>query len=525
MYDLMLKGGTIYDGSGGEAYRADLAVQDGKIAAIGPELGRDAVRVLDVTGLAVAPGFIDCHSHSDHVWLTDDRCESKLFQGVTSEFSGQCGSSIYPCPADRMEYIREYAGKSRETWASGSLQEFMDKVVAAGKKMGTNQIPLIGHGALRCGVMGYEGRKATRSEQAQMERLLDRDMEAGAWGLSLGLGYTPGMFADQAELNGLGAVVKKYGGMVTSHTRQQGNHAFTSIQEMINMYLYSGVHVHIVHLKLSGKRQHGNADELVSFMCKAREGGVDLTADMYPYEASSTGLTVILPNWALEGGKSAAWNRIRGAERQQLLEHLENRYKTEADGHRDVVVHTAGKMPEADGKDIWEIAQMLGCSMGRAALEVLERSECRASSITYSMDPADVDYLLRQNWIAIGSDGRAFPLDPALNKGRPHPRNYGTFPRVLRMAREQGICTMEMAVRRMTGLCADIIGLTDRGYLREGLVADITVFDPRTVRDHGDYKDPIQKPEGICHVLMEGQFALENGVQTEARLGKFILKK
>ena len=525
MYDLILRGGTIYDGTGTAPYRADLAVKDGKIAAIAPEISGEAHRVLDVTGLAVAPGFIDVHSHSDHVWLTDERCESKLYQGVTSEFSGQCGSSIYPCPADKMERIREYAGKGRTDWASGSLQEFMDKVHAAGKKMGTNQIPLIGHGALRCGVMSYDDRRTSPEELQQMCDLLDADMKAGAWGLSLGLGYTPGMFADQKELNALGEVVSRYGGIVTSHTRQQGNHAFTSIQEMINMNLYSGVHVHIVHLKLSGKRQYGNADELVSFMQKAQEGGVNLTADMYPYEASSTGLTVILPKWALEGGKSAAWRRIQGPERQQILEHLKKRYVTEEDGHKDVVVHTAGKMTEADGKDIWEIAQMLGTSMAEAALQVLDKSECHANSITYSMDPRDVDYLLRQNWIAIGSDGRAFPLDPARNKGKPHPRNYGTFPRVLRLAREQGICTMEMAVRRMTGLCADIIGLTDRGYLREGLCADITVFDPETVTDNGDYKDPSRKPTGIFHVLMEGRFALENGQQTEARLGKFILKK
>lgn len=525
MYDLILKGGTIYDGTGIAPYRADLAVKDGVIAAIAPELTGEAHRVVDVTGLAVAPGFIDVHSHSDHVWLDDDRCESKLYQGVTSEFSGQCGSSIYPCPADKLERIREYAGRSRTDWASGSLQQFMDKVHAAGKKMGTNQIPLIGHGALRCGVMSYDDRRTSPEELQQMCDLLDADMKAGAWGLSLGLGYTPGMFADQQELNALGEVVSRYDGIVTSHLRQQGNHAFTSVQEMINMNLSSGVHVHVVHIKLSGKRQHGNADELASFILKAREGGVNITADMYPYEASSTGFANILPKWALEGGKAAALRRIRGPERAKLLEILQQQFKTRADGDRIYIVHTAGKLPEADDKTVWEAAEALGMSMAEAALHILDKSECHANSITYSMDPRDVDYFLHQNWIAIGSDGRAFPLDPALNKGKPHPRNFGTFPKVLRLAREQGICSMEMAVRRMTGLCADIIGMTDRGYLREGLVADITVFDPATVTDNATYKDPFAKPTGICHVLMEGQFALENGLQTDARLGKFILKK
>ncbi len=525
MYDFILKGGTIVDGTGNPAYEADVAIKDGKIAKIAKEIACESAQVIDVTGLVVAPGFIDIHSHSDTSFLIDDRCESKIYQGVTTEMAGQCGSSIYPCPADRMENIKNFAGKYFVDYASGSFQEFMDKVKADGKQMGTNLISLIGHGAVRCGVMGYENRKATSEELKEMQELLDSDMQAGAWGLSLGLGYTPGVSSDQEELNALGEVVAKYDGIVTSHMRDQGTNTPTSLEEMYEINRQTGAHVHIVHFKASGKKNWGRAPEFVQNVADARAAGVNVTVDVYPYTAASSGITNSFPKWAIQGGKEMAIARLQGEEREKLMAELENSFQTQADGDALYMVTTHGRYPIADGKTIWELSQELGLSMAETIAKVTIETNANTTCIAFAMSEEDVDYMLSQNDYAIGSDGRALPLSAEENLGKPHPRNFGTFPRFLRLAREKGLCSLEMAIRRCTGLSADILGITDRGMLKEGLIADITVFDPVNVTDKATYADPFQKGVGIEHVFMKGQPALLNGQQTELRLGEFILKK
>lgn len=525
MYEFVLKGGTIIDGTGSPAYRADIAIQDGRIAEIADQINCADARVIDVTGLMVAPGFIDIHSHSDTAFLIDDRCESKLYQGVTTEVAGQCGSTIYPCPADRMLNIRGFAGSELTEFASGSFQEFMDKVKANGKQMGTNLISLIGHGAIRCGVMGYENRKATAAELQEMQQLLDRDMQAGAWGLSLGLGYTPGVSSDQEELNALGEVVAKYDGIVTSHMRDQGTNTPTSLAEMYEINRKTGAHVHIAHFKASGKSNWGRAPEFVQNVADAREQGVNVTIDVYPYTAASSGITNSFPKWAIRGGQKQAIARLLGEERQQIIDYLNENFQTQADGDGLYMVTTGGRYPIADGKTVWQLSQELGLSMAETIAKVTVETDAHCTCISFAMSEADVDYMLSQNNYAIGSDGRALPLSASENAGKPHPRNYGTFPRFLRLAREKGICPLETAVNRITKLSADILGLADRGLLEAGKVADITVFDAIKVTDTATYSDPFQKPFGIEHVFIGGQPALLHGQQTEHRLGQFILKQ
>ncbi|MGI6358512.1 MAG: N-acyl-D-amino-acid deacylase family protein [Bacillota bacterium] len=525
MYDYILKGGTIVDGSGAPSYQADVAIKDGKIAKIAPEITCSAAQVIDVSGLTVAPGFIDIHSHSDTIFLLDDRCEGKLYQGVTTELAGQCGSTIYPCPADRMENIRGFAGARLQEFASASFQEFMDKVKAEGKRMSTNLISLIGHGALRCGVMGYENRKATPEELREMQSLLDRDMQAGAWGLSLGLGYTPGVSSDQEELNALGEVVARYDGIITSHMRDQGTNTPTSLEEMYEINRQTGAHVHIAHFKASGKANWGRAPEFVQNVAAAREAGINVTVDVYPYTAASSGITNSFPKWAIQGGKAMAIARLKGEERQQIMDYLNEHFQTQADGDRLYMVTTNGRYPVADGKTVWQLSQELGLSMAETIAKVTLETDAQTTCISFAMSEEDVDYMLSQNDYAIGSDGRGLPLAAEENQGKPHPRNFGTFPRFLRLAREKGYCSLEQAVHRMTGLSADILGLSDRGLLQEGKVADITVFDPANVTDKATFADPFQKPVGIEHVFISGQPALLNGQQTGERLGQFILKQ
>lgn len=525
MYDFILRGGTVVDGTGQPAFKADVAINDGKIAEIAATIAGAAKEIIDVTGLAVAPGFIDIHSHSDTVFLQDERCESKLYQGVTTEVAGQCGSTIYPCPNDRMDNIRGFAGSAFQDFASGSFQEFMDKVRQRGKRMSTNLISLIGHGALRCGVMGYENRKATPEELAEMQRLLERDMQAGAWGLSLGLGYTPGVSSDQEELNALGEVVAKYDGIITSHMRDQGTNTPTSLEEMYEINRQTGAHVHIAHFKASGRKNWGRAPEFVKNVADARDAGINVTVDVYPYTAASSGITNSFPKWSIQGGKHMAVARLQGEERQQIIGFLEEAFQTQADGEGLYIVTTGGRYPVADGKNIWQLSQELGLSMAETIAKVTVETGANATCISFAMSEEDVDYMLAQENFAIGSDGSGLPLAASENKGKPHPRNFGTFPRFLRLACEKGICSLEKSVNRMTKLSADILGLKDRGVLKPGLVADITVFDPVNVTDKATYDNPFQKPVGIEHVFMSGQPALLHGQQTEHRLGQFILKE
>jgi N-acyl-D-amino-acid deacylase len=526
MYDYILRGGIVVDGTGSPAIEADVAIKDGKIAKIQRDIKEPAKEILDVTGLAVSPGFIDFHSHSDTGFLVDDRCESKIYQGITTELAGQCGSTIYPCPEDRLESLREYAGESFKEFASSSFQEFLDKVTAHNKKMATNLVSLIGHGAIRVGVMGFEDRKATREELAQMQALLDRDMKAGAWGLSLGLGYSPGVSSDQEELNALGEVVAKYDGIITSHMRRQDEKTPESLEEMYEINRQTGAHVHIAHFKAAGRQNWGRAPEFVNNVADARTSGIHVTVDVYPYTAASSGITNSFPRWSIQGGVHKAIERLKSEseERRKLMADLEEIFKTQADGESLYVVTTNGRYPIAGGKTIWELSQELGLSMAVTVAKVAVETEGRCTCISFAMSEEDVDYMLAQKDYVIGSDGRGLPLAPEENKGKPHPRNFGTFPRFLRWAREKGIPLQE-SVHRITGLSAMYLGLPDRGLLKAGFVADITVFDPVKVTDKATYDNPFQKPVGIEHVFIGGKPALFNGEQTDLRLGQFILKK
>lgn len=526
MYQLLIKNSRIVDGTGEAPYAADLAVKDGKIVKLAPGIEGEAELVIDGTGLVTAPGFIDMHSHSDVQFLIDNRGQSRIYQGVTSELAGQCGSTIYPCPKEHMDRIREYAGTDVAEYASSSLEEFLQKVRDGKKDMGTNLIPLIGHGALRCGVMGYENRNATEAELLKMRELLEADMKTGAWGLSLGLGYTPGISSNQEELCSLGEIVAKYDGIVTSHMRYQNLRTPEALEEMYEINRRTGAHVHIAHFKASGRETWGKAAEFAENVHRARKAGIYVTADSYPYTASSSGITNSFPKWSIKGGTGTAVGILKDPKKRgTLIKELEEIFASREDGEALYVVTTYGKCPEADGKTIWELSRELGISMAEAAAYVCVKTEAKASCIAFVMCEEDVLTMLQQNDFCIGSDGVSYSLAPEENAGKPHPRNYGTFPRFLRLARENKLCSLETAVRRMTGLTAEYIGLKDRGLLKEGMIADITMFNPETVTDKADYENPFRKPEGIVHVFMNGEAALLNGEQTEKRLGQFILKK
>ena len=515
MYDVVIRGGTVIDGTGRPGYRADVAVQDGKIAAIG-EISGDSAKTLDAGGLAVAPGFIDAHAHSDTCFLRDDSGASKLYQGITTEVSGNCGSSPFPA-APGVEEEGE--------WRCRSFGDFVRRFEAGGWRMAVNQAMLVGHGSLRAAVVGCEDRPATDDELERMKALLRRDLAEGAWGMSLGLEYSPGFFADARELRALGGVVKAFDGLVPCHMRSEGLRIDEAIEELLDVGRASGVKVHVSHLKLDNYRVHGRAAAVWARLEKARQAGVRVSADMYPFTASCTSLTIRCPKWSQEGGAEAVVDFLKGPRRAEVVEGIRTHYFSAERAETCLFHDDAGYWPEIVGKTLRQVAEdfLHTDDYAEATAQVLLRTRGRAGCIFFVMSEEDMLYFLSKD-VSIGSDGWALSADPDKVPGRPHPRSYGAVTEFFRLAREKNICSLEEAVRRVTSKTADTIGLRNRGRLLPGLAADICVFDPAVIAPRATYLDPIQVSRGVRHVLVGGGVALEDGAQTELRAGRFLRK-
>ena len=529
MFDLLIKNGLICDGSGGKPFKGDVAVKDGKIAEVSASIQSPAQTTLDASGLVVSPAFIDMHSHSDGSYINDERCESKIYQGVATEVVGQCGDSLFPRSQEQMTRLKEKGPDDKsdpsEYYQSDSFEKLRKKAKADGKRMSTNLVQLVGHNSIRHGVVGLAGRASSSDENKLSAYLLERDLEHGAWGLSLGLGYMPGIFSEINELIELGKVCFKHDVVITSHMRNEGDLVHESVDEMIRINKETGARVHIAHFKICSEKLWGTAEKLYDQILKARQEGVAITADMYPYNASSTGITNVLPSWAMEGGPDETTRRLTeaGEERDKLYAHLCERYPAKTEGERVYVVSTGGRFTMADDKTMAELSEELKLSVPDTIMKTLIETKCRGNGIFTSMHEDDVNYLLAKD-IAIGSDGSGRPFDPSKNNGKPHPRAFGTFPRFLRLRREKNICSLETAIYRMTKKPADIAGIKDRGLLAPSYTADITVFDENNVTDKATFKDPFQKPVGIVHVIMNGRFAIKDCSQTEERLGDYLIR-
>lgn len=516
MQDIIIRGGLVIDGTGSAGYRADVAVKDGRITAIGDLSGMRAQKELGAAGLAVAPGFIDSHAHSDISFLQDDSSASKLFQGITTEVSGQCGESPFPALPERADATN---------WQCESFADFVRQFEQGGYAMAVNQAMMVGHGSLRAGVIGYADRPVTAAEMEQMKALLRRDLADGAWGMSLGLEYSPGFFADAAELQELGHIVREFDGLVPCHMRSEGLHIDEAIDELLGVGRASGARVHVSHLKIDNYRVHGRAKAVWERLERARAEGVRVTADMYPFLASCTGLSIRCPKWSQDGGAEALVQFLQGPRRGEIVEAIRVHYFNAERAESCLFNDDAGQWPEIVGKTLRAVAEEIlhTTDYAEAAADVLIRTNGRANCIFFVMSEADMLYFLSQD-VGIGSDGWALSGDPAKVPNKPHPRSYGAVTEFLRLARERNLCPLEEAVRRVTSKAADMLGMTDRGRLREGLVADIVVFDPETIAPRATYLDSVQLSQGVKHVLVNGGVAIENGVQTAYRGGKFLRK-
>jgi dihydroorotase/N-acyl-D-amino-acid deacylase len=506
-FDLIIKNGTIVDGLGGEPYKADVGIKGDIIKQVGSLDGKKARKVIDASGLSVCPGFIDLHHHGDRTILDHPDGHNYIHQGVTTVLTGNCGGSKFP------------------------VGEFLDSVEK--KKIALNFSILVGHNTVRREVMGNEARDPEPEELDKMKALVEQAMKDGAVGMSTGLKYTPGTYAKTAEVVELAKVVAKYGGFYASHMREEGIEVLESVAETINIGKLAGLPVLISHHKVVSVDKWGSSVQTLSMVDKAREEGVDVMMDQYPYPATSTGLTVLYPSWAIEGEEDTWKDRwLDPANNQRLKAAI--KYNIEHDrGGSDldrIMIARYTPEPELEGLTIKQILVKRGQPVNMEnGVELIIQLKLNAlgeddysSGIYFCLSDDDIERIMQHPYTAHASDGSF----RTLNKGNPHPRNYGTFPRVLRLyVREKGILTFKEAIRKMTSLPAKRLGLTKRGRIKEGCYADITIVNPKTVADTATWEKPHQYPKGIPYVIVNGQPVIENSAFTGQYPGKVLCRK
>ncbi|MCH8225586.1 MAG: D-aminoacylase [Chloroflexi bacterium] len=527
MYDLLLKNGTIYDGTGAAPYRSDIGIVQGRIAAIGT-LEEDSARTVDVTGLAVSPGFIDLHTHSDFSFLLDNSAQSKVRQGCTLELTGNCGSSFCaPLHGESRrvgeERVGLYGVGPIMDWTT--FDEYLAKLEIAGSTL--NLATQVGHGTVRTAVLGFEDRAPTPEELDRMRGLVAESLDAGALGFSTGLYYAPGSYARTDEVVTLAREAARRGKLYSTHMRDEGDSTislFGSIEETLAISRLSGVRVQISHLKCAAPSVWGRTLELLDRLDRGRAEGLDVAADQYPYTASSTGLSgAILPRWAQVGGREATLARLADEEFYTRL-HEEIKAGFQSRGGADHIV-VANHPPDRglEGLNLEQIAQNMGCDAADAGIRIYQAAE--TSVISHSLREEDVVSIAAGSLVAVGSDGSSLSTEGVLSAGKPHPRSYGTFPRFLsRYVREQKVVSLEEAIRKMTMLPASRLGLTQRGRIAPGMWADLVAFDPDTVADTATYDAPHSYPVGIPHVVVNGELVIQDGAYTAATPGK-VLKR
>lgn len=515
MYDILIKNIKIINGTGQDSYTGQIAIKNQKIL-LDPK-GDQASRIIDGQGKVIAPGFIDMHTHSDVSFVDDPLCSSKLFQGVTSELAGCCGFSYFPSTDQGLDRLKDEEELHSELM-SKSLFDFLKKTEHLEKTI--NLGLYVGHGTLRTSVVGFDDVKASKEEIESMKVLLDRELSGGAYGLSLGIAYAPGMFANTQEFIELGKIVAKHNKLITAHIRSENDGVFDAIEEMIEVGRQSKAHIHISHLKLGYGNWH-RTKKLFEIFEKARSEGIQITYEQYPYIASSTGLSVILPDWVHDGGKEKMLYRLR-EETQAVRAGIKasNSYRMGLD--RVVVVSTKGILPELDGLNIKEIAKQLNLSDVDTVMYLLEISAGDLPTIRFTMDEGDVLEIMKREDCAVISDGSAYSLNPDQVNGKPHPRNYGTFPRAIRLNREHGFMSLEKMIYKMTGLPSKLTHMDHRGLIQEGWFADLVIFDEETIADQATFENPFQKPIGIDYVIVNGQIVVEDGQATKMRPGIFL---
>ncbi len=518
-FDLLLHSATLMDGSGAPATSGDVGITDGRIVAVGDLASRDARERLDLNGLALAPGFIDLHTHSDVSVLHSPRMESSVRQGVTLEVAGNCGLFMgLTLPGSMFELERRLSHNAGGMgWTSPA--EFLSLVEREG--LAANMAFLAGHGTLRKRAMGQDAREPTPDELNLMRHLMREAMEQGTWGLSTGLEYTPSRYAHTEELIELSKVVAEHGGFYATHMRDEADHLLDSVEETIRIGREAGVALQISHHKAEGKPNWGRVKESLAMMDAARADGLDLMWDQYPYTAFMTGLSVrVLPHWAQEGSPQEVAERLKRPEVEERIVDELKRLAVDWDLLQIAIVHSDRSM---QGKTVAALARERDCAPEVFVVRLLAAEKAMVACIAFQMSEEDVRTVMSHPVTSIGSDAATTAPDGRRGQDKVHPRTYGTFPRVLgHYARDEGLFQVEEAVRRMTTLPASRLKLTDRGRIAEGFHADLVAFDPALVADTATYPDPHSFPRGIERVWVNGVAVVANGAHTGALPGRVL---
>lgn len=515
--DLLLRGGLVVDGTRTPACRADVAVSRGRIAAVGHLPGLRAATEVDVTGLAVAPGFIDIHTHADIALLARPTHEPKLHQGVTTEVFSNCGLGFAPATPEALATQREYllglfGDDTGVPWRWESTAEFL--ALFRGR-IAANVAYLVPHGSVRVSVLGMADRHATPEEVARMADMVRRGMDEGAFGLSTGLWYSPMNYAAAEENTALCRAAAERGGFFAIHLRDYSDGILEALDESFAMCRESGAPLQVSHLQIGGARNWGRAPEVLGRLDAARAEGLDVAFDAYPYTAGSTLVQAMLPAWATVGGPAALLERLRRPEeRARIVAAMEG---ADRDWTRHMLCGArSARFAPREGESFAAIAAAEGLGIGELVAEILVEEELQACFIAHLGMEEDLEQILAHPLQMVGSDGLHLP-------GKTHPRLFGAFPRLLaRYVRERPLLTLEEAVWKMTGFPAQRLGLVDRGVLRPGAAADLVAFDPATIRDAATFDDPCRYAEGIPYVWVNGRAVVEAGRHTGALPGEVL---
>ena len=528
-YDLILRGGDIYDGSGGDPYVGDVAIDGDKIAGLGDIGNAVAATEIDVTGLAVAPGFINMMCWANESLIEDGRSQSDIRQGVTLEIMGE-GSSMGPLTDDMKAEMKSRQGDIRYDIEWTTLDEYLEYLVDRG--ISPNVASFIGAATPRRYVIGHEDRPPTPEELEQMRALVREAMEDGALGVASSLMYPPGLFADTDELIALSEIAAEYDGMYISHMRDEGAHMIEAVDELLTIAREAGIRAEIYHLKSSGQPNWHLFDEAVAMVEAARADGLEITADVYTYPAGATGLNVTVPPWVQEGGFEASLERMSDPElRERIIREMnepsdewENMFLMAGSPENILMVGFKNEaLKHLTGKTVAEVAEMRGTSPEETILDLIIEDGSRIGTVYFSQSEDIVRKAVALPWVSFNSDAASLAPEGVFLKTNPHPRAYGSFARVLgKYVRDEKVITLQEAIRKLAALPASNLRIDRRGELKTGYFADVVVFDPGKVQDHATFVEPHQYATGMVHVFVNGEQVLKDGDHTGAKPGRVV---
>jgi len=528
-YDIIIRNGTVIDGSGRQRYKADVAIKGDRIARVGDLRSRAANRIIDADGLIVAPGFIDMLGQSETYVLIDPRAMSKVMMGVTTEITGE-GESIAPINERLIKEQEDFNRRYNLTIDWRTLDEYFRRLEKQGS--GVNLGTFVGATQVREYVIGFDNRPPTPAELEQMKQLVAAAMKEGALGLSTSLQYVPARFAKTDEIVELAKVARQYGGIYATHQRSEANALDDSLNEVFEIAGRARIPVEIWHLKTAYKKNWGRMPEVLSKIAAARARGLRISADVYPYIAGSTALSACLSPWALEGGSEKMLDRLRDA---PTRERLKKEITTDSKDWENIYLGSGGAggvligavvnrdLEAMQGKRLAEIASEQKKDPLDALFDLILADHGQTGAIYFMMNETDLRAAMRSPFVSFCTDSGARAQDGPLAGSKSHPRGWGSYARILgRYVRDDRLLTLEQAIHKMTGLPASRVGLKDRGLVREGLFADLTIFDPKTVIDRATFENPNQHPEGIPFVIINGRINVDNGLRTPVLSGRVI---